>query len=118
MPNIDKLKKILEKSSKVKGDVFVASELVKLEERIDEVEEKLSDKEQVVTKVIEELKGEDGKDGEDYVLTEEDKKEIASLIEVPVVEKVIEKIETIVEQPIINSETIEVENDETGEEIV
>lgn len=118
MPNIDKLKKILEKSSKVKGDVFVASELVKLEERIDEVEEKLADKEQVVTKVIEELKGEDGKDGEDYVLTDEDKKEIASLIEVPVVEKVIEKIETIIEQPIINSETIEVENDETGEEIV
>lgn len=118
MPNIDKLKKILEKSSKVKGDVFVASELVKLEERIDKVEEKLADKEQVVTKVIEELKGEDGRDGEDYVLTDEDKKEIASLIEVPVVEKVIEKVETIVEQPTIYSETIEVENDETGEEIV
>lgn len=37
--------------------------------------------------------GEPGKDGEDYVLTEKDKAEIASSIEVPVVEKIIEKIE-------------------------
>lgn len=37
--------------------------------------------------------GKPGKDGEDYVLTEKDKAEIASSIEVPVVEKIIEKIE-------------------------
>lgn len=44
------------------------------------------------------FKGADGKDGEngkDYVLTSKDKKEIASLVKVPVVEKVVERIETI-----------------------
>ena len=108
---LDKLKKILEKARQLKGDVSLAKELI-------ELEEKIADKEVIEIRVVEELHGKDGKDGQDYTITDEDKKEIASMIEVPVVEKVIEKIETIVEQPIINSETIEVENDETGEEIV
>lgn len=43
--------------------------------------------------------GEDGADGKDYILTNEDKKQIASQIEVPVVEKVIEKI--TIEKPIV-----------------
>ncbi len=38
--------------------------------------------------------------GDDYILTEKDKKEIASKITVPVVEKIIEKTEVIKEQPI------------------
>lgn len=50
------------------------------------------------------LKIEDGKDGKDYVLTSKDKKEIASCIKVPVVEKVIEKTETIIEKPIYTNE--------------
>lgn len=41
------------------------------------------------------------KDGEDYVLTETDKQEIAKSIPVPIVEKVIEKTEIIKEQPIV-----------------
>ena len=45
----------------------------------------------------ESLKGEDGKD---YVLTEQDKKDIAKSITVPVVEKIIEKTEIITEQGI------------------
>lgn len=108
---LDKLKKILEKARQLKGDVSLAKELI-------ELEEKIADKEVIEIRVVEELHGKDGKDGQDYTITDEDKKEIASMIEVPVVEKVIEKIETVIEQPIINSETIEVENDETGEEIV
>lgn len=45
------------------------------------------------------------KDGDDYILTDEDKTEIASKIEVPIVEKVIiEKTETIKEQPIITNQ--------------
>jgi len=41
----------------------------------------------------------DGEKGKDYILTQMDKKEIASMIDVPVVEKVIEKIEKQIIQP-------------------
>jgi len=44
-----------------------------------------------------------GDDGEDYILTENDKKEIASFIEVPIVEKVIEK--TVIEKPVTIDKT-------------
>lgn len=43
--------------------------------------------------------------GEDYVLTPEDKLEIASMIDVPVVDRVIEKTEVIRETPIITEIT-------------
>lgn len=57
---------------------------------------------------IDTIKGEDGKDGQDYILTEDDKIEIASRIEVPIVEKVIEKTETIIKEiPVITNEVIE-----------
>lgn len=39
----------------------------------------------------------DGENGNDYVLTKSDKKEIASLVDVPVVEKIIEKTEIVKE---------------------
>jgi hypothetical protein len=58
--------------------------------------------------------------GKDYVLTEEDKEEIAKSITVPVVEKVIEKTEIIKEQPLffnkIEKEIIK-EDKETPEQI-
>lgn len=62
-------------------------------------------------------KGVDYFDGEDYLLTEEDKKEIASNIEVPIVEKIIEK--TVVEKPITIDKTkiVEVAKYESGETI-
>lgn len=47
-------------------------------------------------------------DGEDYVLTEADKAEIATLIKVPIVEKIIEKTQTIIEQPIVTNKIKEV----------
>lgn len=56
-------------------------------------------------------------DGQDYVLTEEDKTEIASKIEVPVVEKLVEKTEVIKEQPIVTNEIKEVAKYETAEQI-
>lgn len=43
------------------------------------------------------IKGKDYFDGKDYILTKQDKKDIADYINVPVVEKVIEKIEVIKE---------------------
>jgi len=61
------------------------------------------------------------KDGDDYILTEQDKQEIASKIEVPIVdrlvEKTIEKTEVIKEQPIITNEIKEVAKYETSEQI-
>lgn len=51
----------------------------------------------------------DGEDGQDYILTEQDKQDIASSIEVPIVEKIIEKhTKTIVEKPIVTNEIKEV----------
>ena len=47
-----------------------------------------------------------GKDGNDYVLTSEDKKEIAKSIKVPIVEKIIEKTEVIKELPIYNTTNV------------
>lgn len=63
MSSIDKLKKILSKSTSVNGDVKIAKELVELDERLEEVENLVKEKEKITIKVIEELKGENGKDG-------------------------------------------------------
>lgn len=46
------------------------------------------------------------KDGNDYILTDQDKSEIAEKIKVPVVEKIIEKTEIIKEKPIIKEVAI------------
>jgi len=51
----------------------------------------------IIPLIPEPEKGEDGKDGKDYILTDQDKDEIVSKIEVPIVEKVIEKTEIIKE---------------------
>ncbi len=65
--------------------------------------------------------GQDGENGKDYVLTEDDKKEIASLvakfIKVPIVEKIIEKVEVIKEQPIVTEIVKEVALKDTSIEI-
>ena len=69
-------------------------------------------------------KGEPGEDGKNYILTEEDKKEMVGKIELPIVEKIIEKTEVIREQPIITeitkitNEVKEVAKYESGEKIV
>ena len=52
------------------------------------------------------VKGKDYKDGDDYILTAKDKKEIAKSIKVPVVEKVIERTEVVIEKPIIKEVAI------------
>lgn len=44
------------------------------------------------------IPGEKGENGSDYIITEQDYKQIAQLVEVPVVEKVIEKTETIIKE--------------------
>lgn len=56
-----------------------------------------------------------GDDGKDYVLTLKDKKEIAASIKVPVAEKIIERTETVKEQPIITEIVKEVAIPEKAE---
>lgn len=64
---------------------------------------KLKDKGLILPELI---KGDPGKDGENYILTLRDKEEIAKKIKIPVIEKVIEKViqKTEVIKPIITKE--------------
>lgn len=56
--------------------------------------------------------GEPGEPGKDYVLTAKDKKEIAKAVEVPVIEKIIER------QPIVTNEIKEVAVGDSPDEVV
>lgn len=62
------------------------------------------------------IKGVDYDDGKDYVLTDSDKQEIADKIEVPVVEKIVEKT-VIRETPIVTNEIKEVAVTDPAEKI-
>lgn len=64
------------------------------------------------------IDGKDWKDWKNYILTQEDKEEIAREITVPIVEKIIERTEIIKEQPIITNEIKEVAKYEEWEQIV
>ena len=89
---IDRFVRIVDDGGTSK-DIAIMEAYDELENKVDSVLEEFS-----VIKAFE--NGEPGKDGEDYVLTEEDKEEIAAKITPPVVEKIIEKTErVIVEKP-------------------
>jgi hypothetical protein len=128
----------LRKIAKVldEGDIAVAELILDLEEKIEQeipaitnlitrmkgedgktpTREELLD---IIRPLIPQVRdGKDGKDGKDYILTNLDKKQIAKEIQIPVVEKVIEKTEVIRETPIITEITKEVENKDNGEQII
>lgn len=63
------------------------------------------------------IPGKPGKDGEDYVLTEKNKEEIAKKIKVPIVEKIVEKTEVIKEKPVVTEITKLIEKDITPEQL-
>lgn len=136
--NIDNLKKILLKAHNIENTngVALASELIKFEDKISDVENKIETLIEDVKKkdyilefdkegLKEELRGEKGKPGDkgdNYVLTDSDKDEIASKVVVPIVEKVVERViektETIVEKPIITEVIKEVAVAEDVEQII
>lgn len=101
-----KLKK-LEKLAKILdgGDVALLTELNALEDRLDGLEGQIPDVKKALDRVEALVDGEKGDNGDDYILTENDKREIASFITVPIVEKVIEKREVIKEKPVVTKET-------------
>lgn len=122
---IEKLANLLDR-----GDVAVLEHLLEIEENFEtlttdlkqefgetvkEIKASVPD----LNKVLETIKAKDGYtpekgvdyfDGENYILTNKDKKDIAKEIEVPIVEKIIEKRTEVVvrEQPIVTNEVVEV----------
>jgi hypothetical protein len=92
--NAEKLKKYLKLSKGGATAIFIA---------LDDLEEEITKIRSTIDKAY---KGDKGEDGDDYVLTEKDISTIASLVKVPVVEKVIERTEVVKEQPIIQKEEV------------
>lgn len=99
-------------------EVALFKEILALEEKVAELlKMKKGDKGDQGDAGYTPRKGVDYFDGEDYVLTTKDKKDIAKEIEVPIVEKVIEKTEVIKEQPIVTKEIKEVVSPEIEERL-
>jgi hypothetical protein len=130
--NKDQFKKVLSKTIEIKdgGEAAIAKEIINLEDKVQEVDLKIDnsidgvrkdletiklDEEKVVEKIIanipEPIKGDKGEPGDSikgdsYILTSKDKQEIAKSIKVPIVDKVIEKTEVIIEKPIVKEVAI------------
>lgn len=107
-----KQKRRLEKivSAETNGIQAILSYLFEIEDKLEDKLDAGKPTEEELVALIDQLipEVEDGEDGVDYVLTEADKAEIASKIEVPVVKQIVEKHEIIREQPIVTEITKEV----------
>jgi hypothetical protein len=139
----EQAKKILQKALNLeKGkEIALAKEFIHLDDKISNVDTKLTDlseglkkkldeelsyevdEEKIVDSVLSKVEipiPKNGIDGQDYILTDKDKKEIASSIKVPVVEKetIIKKTEVIHETPIVTNEIKEVAKYEDRLQIV
>jgi len=107
LKKLEKLAKVLDG-----GDIELLAQLNELDEKLEAVASQIP----ALRQAVDGERGEDGRDGEDYILTAQDKREIASTITVPVVEKIIEKTivrevpgETIIREiPIVTNEIKEV----------
>lgn len=103
------------------GNLALIEHLFELEQKIDELKAEIPDLDSVLESIRgkdSEVPGPQGEPGEDYILTEQDKAEIASQVTVPVVEKVIEKTVTIRETPIVTENVVEVAVTDTPEKII
>lgn len=107
-----KIKKIVEKSKQLKSLLFLAKDLVELNEKIENINDINIDK--IVKDVLSKIKA--PKDGKDYIITDNDIKKISSLIKVPVVKQIVEK-RTVVEKPIVNNIIKEVAKEIDYEEL-
>lgn len=134
--------KILKKANDLqKGkEIGLAREFISLDDKISTVSENINtkfdtlseelkkkleiesvyevDEQKIVNSVLSQVEIPIPKDGKDYVLTENDKKEIAKFIKVPIVEKIVTQETIIKEQPIVTNEIKEVAVTDTAEVIV
>lgn len=116
--------KLLKKDPSLKVQFDIQDLRDEVKQEIDSVKEELKKKldeelsYEIDPNAIKGDKGEPGENGSAYVLTEQDKQEIASKVEIPVVEKVIEKTQIIHEQPIVTNEIKEIAINEQPEVIV
>ena len=125
-----------------KGEVSILEEISSVYEQIDQFQERIDTFSRTINdslvhlvrmvETVKKMKGEDGytpikgvdyKDGENYVLKPSDLDAIAKKVNVPVVEKVIEKTTEVVvkEQPIVKTEIVKettIDKSDSGEEIV
>lgn len=132
-----KQKKKIEKIAKLieEGNFAIAEHLFEMEEKFDETLEKIKSELPDLEKILQSIKGKDAEPptkeeviewlkpfipepikADDYVLTEDDKKEIAASIPVPIIEKVIEKTEVIRETPIVTENVVEKAVSDTPEQ--
>ncbi len=114
---LDVLKEAHERLSKYTSQVDESTAIV-IESLMKEIE-KIFTEVSVIKEAVGNLKLQKGDKGDSYILTSKDKKEIAKSIDVPIIEKVIEKhTEVIKEQPIITEVTKEVKIQEIPEEVI
>lgn len=97
-------------------DLFSLEKVVKLENKITETDTKVSDVVQRVDIIESDIT--DIKNQPTYILTESDKQDIASQIDVPVVEKVIEKTVITERTPIVTEKIVQVAIKDTPLELV
>lgn len=132
MPLTDKQKNRLRrlKLASDEGALGLVGELNDIEEKIGGVLLEKADKKDLenvlvqVGKMMEEnepeepevIEGPQGPKGDDYILTEKDKQDIAKSIKVPVVERIVEKTEVIHETPIVTENVVEVAVKDTPQE--
>jgi len=131
--NILKIAKFLDnkESALVESFIELDDKLEMLDEKIETVTENLKKKlEEELLYEVDEQKIADNvlskitvpKNGEDYVLTEDDKQDIASKIVVPVVvkevETIVEKVEVIRETPIVTENVVEKAVTDTADVII
>lgn len=143
-----KQRKIAEKIESLleKGNLAIVEYLLEIEDKFEETVKEIKDTSPDLNKILESIKGKDAEDGKDYVITDDDKMEIAEAvvglvdensiaekvksqiplknisdkiqasIKIPVVEKVIEKTEVIRETPIVTENVVQVAVKDTPEE--
>ena len=92
--------KIIPKFDETNSKIDLLSE--ELKKKLDEELLYEVDEDKIVFSVLSQIPP--AENGKDYILTQSDKEEIASAIKVPIVEKIIERTETIIKQPIVTNE--------------
>jgi hypothetical protein len=110
-------------------ELAIAKNIVRLDDKIDSTKSSIDNELKIVASIANEAKiiaretskqeGPKGEDGKDYILTEQDKLQIASKVKVPSIEKTIEKtVEIIKEVPFVDEAKIATEASRLAQEAI